>query len=276
MTHKFDDTTQLDWLFSDYYSKTFGLSVRGFEFTFPNLSSPLKTFFESSQILINSKTGTEETTSVPTQATFFPEQKTIEKNIKKYNDISTKYFVNESYFLYDKSNLIKETYIIALRKRLSMYGSISFFAKKKTTENEAFKIISPEKLLEFFVNRDKNKESLSFQLTKISGELPALKDKKIRNFSLTRIGQKRKLPMQEPAETIIIWAQQNLEIAGRLNPVKTEIEDDRVVNKFKKHKNVVYKLTPPGILIPASIKNNTEEVFITCREIKRVKKKYFN
>ena len=153
-----------------------------------------------------------------------------------------------------------------------MYGSISFFAKKKKTENEAFKIISPEKLLEFFVNRDKNKESLNFQLTKISGELQALKDKKIHNFSLTRIGQKRKLSMQEPAETIIIWAQQNLEIAGRLNPVKTEIEDDRVVNKFKKHKNVVYKLTPPGILIPASIKNNTEEVFITCREIKRVKK----
>ena len=71
MTHKFGNRTQLDWVFPDYYSKTFNLSVRGFEFTFPNLSSSLKTFFEPSQNLINSKTGTEETASVPTQATFF-------------------------------------------------------------------------------------------------------------------------------------------------------------------------------------------------------------
>ena len=100
--------------FPDYYSKTFGLSVRGLEFTFPNLSSLLKTFFEPSQNLINSITGTEETASVLTQSTFFPEQKTIEKNIWKDNDVSTKYFV--SYFLYDKSDLIKETYITPLKK----------------------------------------------------------------------------------------------------------------------------------------------------------------
>ena len=273
-THKFDDRTQLDWLFPDYYSKTFGLSVRGFEFTFLNLSSSLKTFFEPSQNLINSKTGTEETTSVPTQATFFPEQKTIEKNIKKYNDISTKYFVNESYFLYNKSELIKETYITELKKRISIYGSKSYFDKK--TEHEIFKIISPEKLLKFLVNKDTNKNSLSFQLTKINGELPVLKDKKVHNFSLTRIGRKRKLPMQDPTETIIIHVQQNFEIAGGLNPVKIEIEDDRVINTLKKHKNVIYKLTPLGILFPASIKHNTEQMYITCRELNNVKKTLIN
>ena len=41
--HQFDDNSQLDWLFPDYHSKTLGLSVRGFEFTFPNLSGSLKT-----------------------------------------------------------------------------------------------------------------------------------------------------------------------------------------------------------------------------------------
>ena len=29
----------------------------------------------------------------------------------------------------------------------------------------------------------------------------------------------------------------------------------------------MYKLTPFGILFPASIKNNTEQVFIMCREL---------
>ena len=43
-----------------------------------------------------------------------------------------------------------------------MYGSRSNLDKK--TENEILKIISPEKLLKFFVNKDTNKDSLSFQL----------------------------------------------------------------------------------------------------------------
>ena len=41
---KFDDNTQLNWLFPNFYSKTFGLSVRWFEFTFPNSSGSLNTF----------------------------------------------------------------------------------------------------------------------------------------------------------------------------------------------------------------------------------------
>ena len=46
---KFDDNTQLNWLFPNFYSKTFGLSVRWFEFTFPNSSGSLNTFIETSQ-----------------------------------------------------------------------------------------------------------------------------------------------------------------------------------------------------------------------------------
>ena len=71
---------------------------------------------------------------------------------------------------------------------------------------------------------------------------------------------------------IIICAQQNFEIVGELNPVQNEIEDDRVVNILKKHKNVAYKLTPLGILFPASIKNDTGQIFITCRELYDIKK----
>ena len=96
-------------------------------------------------------------------------------------------------------------------------------SKKK--ENEVFKIISPENLLKFFVNKNTKKDILSFQLTSISGKLATLKDKKIHNLSLTRLGRKRKLPMQEPIETVIICTQQNSEIMGGLNPIQIEIED---------------------------------------------------
>ena len=71
---------------------------------------------------------------------------------------------------------------------------------------------------------------------------------------------------------IIIQAQQNFEIAGGLNPVQIEIEDDRVLNILKKYKNVIYKLTPLETLFSASIKNNTEQIFITSWELNDIKK----
>ena len=135
--------------------------------------------------------------------------------------------------MYDKSDLINETYITALNKKRSIYGCISYSNKKKT-ENEIFKTISPENILKFFVNRETNKDSLSFQFKGISGNLPTHKDKSIQNLSLTRIGRKRKLPMQDPIETIIIRTQQNSEIAGGLNHLQIEIEDNRIINVLKK------------------------------------------
>ena len=69
--------------------------------------------------------------------------------------------------------------------------------------------------------------------------------------------------MTEPIETVITRAQQSFEIAGGLNAVQIKIEDDRVLNIFKKFKKVLYRLAPLGILFPTSVKNNTEQIFLT-------------
>ena len=45
--------------------------------------------------------------------------------------------------------------------------------------------------------------------------------------------------MLEPIETVIICAQQNFEVAGGLNPVQINTEDDRAINMLKKQKNVI-------------------------------------
>ena len=82
--------------------------------------------------------------------------------------------------------------------------------------------------------------------------------------------------MAEPIETVIILAQQSLEIAGGLNPVQIEIEDDRILNILKRYKNVVYRLTPLGISFPASVKHDTEQIFIRCRELNNIKKALIN
>ena len=117
---------------------------------------------------------------------------------------------------------------------------------------------------------------MSFQLTSISGKLPTLKDKKIHNLSLTRVERKRKLLMEEPIETVIIRGKQNFKIVGRLDPIQIKNEDDRVVIILKRYKNVMYKLTPLGILFPALIKNNAGQIFITCTKLNDVKKALIN
>ena len=78
--------------------------------------------------------------------------------------------------------------------------------------------------------------------------------------------------MLEPIEIEIIHAQQSFEIAVGPNSVQIEIDDDRVLNIFKKHKKVRYRIIPLGLFFPASIKNNTEQIFLSCRELNNVKK----
>ena len=77
--------------------------------------------------------------------------------------------------------------------------------------------------------------------------------------------------MPEPIETAIICAQQSFEIAGGLNPVQIEIDDDKVLNILKIYKNVRYRLTLLGLLVPLSVK-----IFSTCRELNDVKKSLIN
>ena len=82
--------------------------------------------------------------------------------------------------------------------------------------------------------------------------------------------------MSQPIETVIIRAQQNFDVAGGLNPVQIEIEDDRIINISKKYKNVLYKMTPLDLLFPASLKNETKQIFITRKELSGVKNSILN
>ena len=82
--------------------------------------------------------------------------------------------------------------------------------------------------------------------------------------------------MSEPIETIIIRAQQDFDVVGGLNPIQIEIKDNRVTNIFKKYKNVVYKITPLGILLPASVTNDTSKIFVLGKKLSGVKKSILN
>ena len=82
--------------------------------------------------------------------------------------------------------------------------------------------------------------------------------------------------MSEPIETIIIRAQQDFDVDGGLNPIQVEIKDDNIINLLKKYKNVVYKITPIGLLFPASLTNDTTQVFVLGKNLSGVKKSILN
>ena len=73
----------------------------------------------------------------------------IKKKLLEYRSIPTKNFINESYFLYDRSNLLKKTFITALNKEIALYGSFSFFSGK--TSIGRLPLISTESLVKFFI-----------------------------------------------------------------------------------------------------------------------------
>ena len=82
--------------------------------------------------------------------------------------------------------------------------------------------------------------------------------------------------MSEPIKSVIIRGQQKFDLHDVLNPVQIEINDDRIWNILKKHKNIYYKLTSVGILFSSPIKNDTKQIFVTCRELNNAKTALIN
>ena len=154
---------EFDSFFPKTYWRTMGLSINGFNFFRGWIPKKLIT---SPHDLINKAGGTDEEIFVAPKEIFrLPQQKLVETALRNYKEKLTTNFVNESYFLYDKHDLIKETYITELNKKILIYSSVSYF--NKMTENEIFQIIYPENCLKFTVEKDTIKNNLDFKLTKL-------------------------------------------------------------------------------------------------------------
>ena len=64
----------------------------------------------------------------------------------------------QSYFLYDDSNLVKETFTSELDKKISIYVTISYFERIK--ENNQINMITPTNKLKFNVRENRQNEEL--------------------------------------------------------------------------------------------------------------------
>ena len=175
---------RFDLPFPDKYYDTIGFAVDGFLFTLKNLPDNLKTILNLSNDLINIERVWEEVENITKDI------KKIKEKIKEYNAIPTKNFINEGYFLYDKSSLIKKTFATAINKQLNLYGSFSYFSGKTSISN--LKLINSNDLLKFFIEKNSLKSNLKFQLAQINGSEEKTSDNKIHHFSIAKLQKKRK------------------------------------------------------------------------------------
>ena len=72
-----------------------------------------------------------------------PQTKGVENVLKKQPTI----FFNESFFIYDKSNIVKKSFLKEINKFLLLFGLISFSGSVK---NNLLLIVSSEKPIEYF------------------------------------------------------------------------------------------------------------------------------
>ena len=108
-------------------------------------------------------------------------EKDIDKICVNYVNLLNLY--QESYFLYDRSNVAKQSFVKELNQSLPIYCLVCFFVKKKT---DKMRLISPKNSQSFFVER----EQIDLQITKISGEKLGATDKKIHEVFISRIEKK--------------------------------------------------------------------------------------
>ena len=191
-----------------------------------------------------------------------PQIETVENIFKK----QPKKIFSELFFLYDKSNIVKKSFLTELNKFLSLFGSISFSGSVK---KNLLPTVSSEKPTNFFFDADKLKESLELQLTKIDRTFPQTKDKKMHELCIVQTGKKRK--MQGPLDSLFVRDQQDFDLYEQLNPIEIKITDDTVINKLNKYKQIKSRFTMLGLLFPANIQNDTNQIFLTCRELNKAK-----
>ena len=138
------NSKDLGWLFPEKFYESIGFTVSGFSFEFKKL---------------NVESGIKQVENSLNEALFYENKKNIEEKIAKYFTIPTKNFINERYFLYDKSNLIKKTFVTVVSKQLSLYGSFSYFSGKTAAIN--VKLLTSSVFLKFLIEKKPLKKKIT-------------------------------------------------------------------------------------------------------------------
>ena len=117
-----EDIFMSDYVVKKPFDVQSNVLIYGLKLNFPDVTkSKLYKLLEPTENIFN--TGTE-------IALFSSKDFEINEQLEVENFIKNTQFIQAGYFLYDKSNVIKRSFITELNKLLSIYGSISYFGEK--------------------------------------------------------------------------------------------------------------------------------------------------
>ena len=122
------DVTKEDIFLPDFYSYDLTYHVNSFVLRFLG-SSNLQNLQTPKENLLNDKPL--EMINLFSKDIFkLPQETIVKTGVNNYIKKLMVGFVNESYFLYNKKNMIEQTLTTEINTLISVYGSISYFDKK--------------------------------------------------------------------------------------------------------------------------------------------------
>ena len=172
------------------------------------------------------------------------------KNIPEYEQINVA--------LYDESNIIEETYVQRINKKIQLYGiaSIPFAHTKKNH------VVSLKNLLPFRINENNNKHKITFSLKNLEGKTQIeTSNNKIYNLSIIAVEDKK---MPKIHKEVMIEALQSFDKYQKLNPIEIQITDSSIFKELALFNNTKtkYRFVPNSILLSSSVQEETEVIFL--------------
>ena len=175
--------------------------------------------------------------------------------------------IQSSFFLYDRSNIIKKTLVNEINEFLLIMCSFGYFGK--TTDIQNIDLISFKNAQKFYIEKNTIRDRLGFELKHVSGTDIETDVNKLYEILFTRPSKSKK--SMNILDFLIIKGQQVFEEGRDINLIEIKIEDNRVRNLFEKYKDNKVRFKLIGLLKAGSVVNDTEKLFLQTTGLKSAK-----
>ena len=108
-------------------------------------------------------------------------------------EIKNNQAIQRSFFLYDRSNIIKKTFVNEINEFLPIMCSFGYFGK--TTDIQNIDLISSKNAQKVYIEKNAIRDRLDFELKHASGTGLETDDNKLYEILFTRVSKSKKAGM---------------------------------------------------------------------------------
>ena len=173
-------------------------------------------------------------------------------------EIKNNQAIQYSFSLYDRSNIIKKTFVNEINEFLPIMCSFGYFGK--TTDIQNIDSNSSKSAQKFYIEKNTIRDRVGFELKHVSGTDLETDDNKLYEILFTRLSKSKK--SMNILDFLIIRGRQVFQEGRDINLIEIKIEDNRVRNLFEKYKDNKVRFKLIGLLVASSVVNDTEKIFL--------------